>query len=68
MRIDVVDNPALRRFEAFADGELAGFIAYSIRNDQTTLIHTEIEKGLRRQRGGSSLVKSARRLPNSEPM
>lgn len=38
--LEVVDNPAERRFEAHLDGKVAGCIDYSINGTVITLIHT----------------------------
>jgi predicted GNAT family acetyltransferase len=39
--LDVVDNEAARRYEAWLDGELAGWIMYRPEGGWTVLIHTE---------------------------
>lgn len=59
MKIDVVDDTEASRFEAFADGDLAGFIAYSIANGQIALVHTEIENAYEGKGVGSTLVRHA---------
>jgi hypothetical protein len=39
----VTDNPAASRYELHVDGELAGIIAYRLRDATISLLHTEIE-------------------------
>jgi uncharacterized protein len=41
--IDVVDNADSRRYEARADSEVVGQIAYSLEPGLVTLIHTEVD-------------------------
>ncbi len=59
MHIDVIDNPQAHRFEVFADGDLAGFIAYSFRDGHISLVHTEIAQAYEGRGVGSTLVKRA---------
>ena len=39
----VVDNPAASRYELRADGELAGFVEYRLRDQVISLVHTEVD-------------------------
>ena len=59
MQIDVTDNTEAHRFEASANGRPAGFIVYSIRNGQISLIHTEIDNEFEGKGVASTLVKRA---------
>ena len=43
VRMTVRDNPALQRYEAIVDGELAGSIFYREREDELVLVHTQVE-------------------------
>jgi uncharacterized protein len=47
MELRVTDNPDKARFEIRADGELAGFVNYSLRDTQISLLHTETEDRFR---------------------
>ncbi len=40
--LQVVDNPSASRYEILADGQVAGFVTYSILADRMVLIHTEV--------------------------
>jgi predicted GNAT family acetyltransferase len=53
----VLDNPQASRFEAFIDGELAGFVDYALRPDSIVFIHTEVDDKFEGRGVGSSLVK-----------
>jgi len=55
--IDVVDVPERHRFEARADGEMAGYIAYQHRTDAIELIHTEVKPAFEGKGVGSALVR-----------
>ena len=57
MEIEVADNPAERRYEARADGELAGFIRYEERPDAIDLVHTEVSDEFEGEGIGSELVR-----------
>jgi uncharacterized protein len=39
----VTDNPASSRYELHVGGELAGIVAYQLRDTVISLLHTEIE-------------------------
>jgi predicted GNAT family acetyltransferase len=47
MDVRVQDNPAERRFEVFADGKLAGFATYRVRDTVVTVVHSEVDPELR---------------------
>lgn len=59
MEIDVTDNTEAHRYEAHADGALAGFIDYQVRDGRITLVHTQVEDAFEGKGLGSSLVKGA---------
>ena len=40
--IELVHNPALKRYEAHLDGELAGFAEYMLADKLTVFAHTEV--------------------------
>lgn len=59
MDVDVVDNPDESRYEAFVDGELAGFAMYSVEDGHTVFFHTEVEPSHEGEGVGSALVTTA---------
>ncbi len=59
MKVEVVDNRAAHRFEAHADGALAGYIAYRIHPGRISMIHTEVDDAFEGKGIGSTLVKRA---------
>lgn len=56
--VDVVDNPAERRFEAQVDGQLA-IAEYVLRGNSVTFTHTLVPEVLRRRGIGSALARAA---------
>lgn len=52
---EIVDNPALRRFELVEDGHTA-FLIYERLGDSIRLVHTEVPSALRGKGVGSKLV------------
>jgi predicted GNAT family acetyltransferase len=58
-QITVSDNPDKSRYEAFVDGELAGFAAYNALPDRVVFTHTEIDDAFEGQGVGSVLVRAA---------
>ncbi|MDP9490654.1 MAG: N-acetyltransferase [Actinomycetota bacterium] len=54
--IQVEDNPAKRRFEALAGGEVAGYVFYQQREDALILIHTEVAEEFEGKGVGSRLA------------
>jgi predicted GNAT family acetyltransferase len=56
MELEVRDNPAKRRYEVEADGELAGFITYRERPNAIELVHTQVEDAFEGKGIGSKLV------------
>ncbi|MGA8247092.1 MAG: GNAT family N-acetyltransferase [Nocardioides sp.] len=55
--VTVRDNPARSRFEAYVDGQLAGFSAYELSDGVITFTHTEVDDAFEGQGVGSSLVR-----------
>ena len=55
-RVDVVDNPDKRRYEASVAGELAGYLFYQPRPDRLVLVHTEVMEAFEGQGVGNRLV------------
>lgn len=53
------DNAAESRFEAYVDGELAGFSAYELSDGVITFTHTEIDDAFEGHGVGSTLVRQA---------
>ncbi|SNT65585.1 hypothetical protein SAMN05421812_12434 [Asanoa hainanensis] len=58
METEVRDNPDKHRFELTADGELAGFSAYRLREGAITFTHTEIEPRFEGKGLGSKLARA----------
>jgi predicted GNAT family acetyltransferase len=57
--VTVRDNPAESRFEAFVDGELAGFSAYELSDGVITFTHTEVDDAFEGHGVGSALARGA---------
>ena len=47
MDVEVADNPDKARFEIVADGELAGFVQYHLRDGVIAFLHTETDPRFR---------------------
>ena len=43
MQVEVRDNPELGRYEALANGNVAGFAEYRIHGERMTMPHTEVD-------------------------
>ena len=56
-KVEVRDNPEKQRFEAYVDGEPAGFCAYDRTDGGITILHTEVDDVYEGQGVGSSLVR-----------
>ncbi|MEV0719276.1 GNAT family N-acetyltransferase [Asanoa sp. NPDC050611] len=54
----VNDNPDKHRFEISADGELAGFAAYRLREGAITFTHTEIDSRFEGKGLGSKIART----------
>ena len=57
--LQVVDNPAKRRYEAVIDGAVAGYVFYQERPGSLVLIHTEVGEEWEGQGVGSRLIAGA---------
>ena len=57
--VEVKDNSSDSRFEAYLDGEIAGFVEYEIDGDVVTLEHTEVDDAFEGRGVGSALVRGA---------
>jgi predicted GNAT family acetyltransferase len=57
MAVEVRDNADEQRYEAWVDGELAGFTTYRSRPGLIAFVHTEIESAFEGHGVGSALVK-----------
>jgi predicted GNAT family acetyltransferase len=56
MNTEIRDNPDQRRYELFADGALAGFAAYRVRDGLTVITHSEVDPAYRGKGLGSVLA------------
>ena len=56
MDTEIRDNPDERRYELFADGALAGFAAYRVRDGITVITHSEVDSAYRGKGLGSVLA------------
>jgi uncharacterized protein len=59
MDLEVVDNPDKERFEIRADGEIAGFVDYSLRDSEIAFLHAETDNRFRGQGVAGHLVQSS---------
>jgi uncharacterized protein len=57
--VEVVDNPAKRRYEVMVDGEVAGASYYRDVDDVRVLTHTEVADEFEGQGVGSRLIAGA---------
>lgn len=57
--VSVRDNPDESRFEAWLDGELAGYSAYELTDDVITFTHTEVDDAFEGHGVGSTLVRAS---------
>ena len=57
--IQVLDNPAKRRYEALVDGDVAGYVFYLHREGALVLIHTEVAEEFEGEGVGSRLIAGA---------
>jgi predicted GNAT family acetyltransferase len=58
MELQVIDNPEQAQYEIRADGELAGFVQYHLRNGVIAFLHTETDDRFRGQGLAGRLVQS----------
>lgn len=59
MKTEVMDRPDRERYEIKADGELAGFVDYTLAPGTITFTHTEIDGSFEGKGVGSALVRQA---------
>jgi predicted GNAT family acetyltransferase len=59
MELEVADNPEQARYEIRADGELAGFIQYHLRDGVIAFLHTETDPRFRGHGVAATLVRSS---------
>ncbi len=55
----ITDNPQAKRYEAFVDGELAGFAEYMLSDGLITFTHTEVRPAFEGRGVGSALARTA---------
>jgi predicted GNAT family acetyltransferase len=55
--VTVRDNPDRGRFEAYVDGQQAGFSAYEVADGVITFTHTEVDDAFEGHGVGSALVR-----------
>ena len=59
MDVEVTDNPDKARFEIVADGELAGFVLYHLRDGVIAFLHTETDPRFRGHGVAGHLIQSS---------
>ena len=59
MDVEVTDNPDKARFEIVADGELAGFAQYHLRDGVIAFTHTQTDDRFRGHGLGGRLVQAS---------
>lgn len=59
MELQVADHPEQARYEIRADGELAGFLQYHLRDGVIAFLHTEIDPRFRGQGIAGRLIRSS---------
>jgi predicted GNAT family acetyltransferase len=57
--VDVKDNPAEDRYEAWLDGQLAGFATYGLSEHAIVFLHTEVDPAFEGRGVGSALARGA---------
>ncbi|MGC4113030.1 MAG: GNAT family N-acetyltransferase [Nocardioides sp.] len=55
--VELRDDPDQHRFEAYVDGELAGFTAYDVADGTMTILHTEVDSAFEGRGVGSEMVR-----------
>lgn len=55
--VEVRDNPEKRQFDAYVDGNLAGFSAYELTDGGIMIMHTEVDDAYEGQGVGSAMVR-----------
>ncbi len=59
MDLQVADNPDQERFEIRADGELAGFAQYDLKDGVIAFLHTETDRRFRGQGLAGHLIQAS---------
>jgi uncharacterized protein len=59
MQLQVVDNSDKARFEIRADGEIAGFVDYSLRDSEIAFLHAETDDRFRGHGIAGQLIQSS---------
>lgn len=59
MSVEIRDDAARRRYEALADGEVAGFLDYTLRDGVIILVHTEVDPAYGGRGIGADLARGA---------
>jgi uncharacterized protein len=59
MDLQVADHPEQERYEIRADGELAGFVQYHLRDGNIAFLHTEIDPRFRGHGLAADLAQSS---------
>lgn len=59
MELQVTDDPDQERYEIRADGELAGFIQYHLKDGVVAFVHTETDRRFRGHGVAARLVQSS---------
>ncbi|WP_028660736.1 GNAT family N-acetyltransferase [Nocardioides insulae] len=57
--VEVRDNPGQQRFEAWLDGERAGFAEYRVSGEVATFTHTEVDERFGGRGVGGALARGA---------
>ena len=57
--VEVRDNPAENRYEAWVDGELAGIAVYGLSEHAIVFLHTEVDDRFEGHGIGSALARAA---------
>lgn len=55
--VGIIDRPEAERYEAFVDGQLAGFLDYRRGPDRMLLRHTEVDPAFEGRGVGSALAR-----------
>jgi uncharacterized protein len=59
MELQVTDNPEQEQYEIRADGEIAGFLQYHLRDGVIAFLHTETDRRFRGQGVAGRLIQSS---------
>jgi uncharacterized protein len=59
MELQVADNPGQEKYEIRADGELAGFVQYHLKDGVISFLHTETDRRFRGMGIAAHLIQSS---------